>query len=216
MTDERARWDGVTRRSDYRAELVAERDALADAARAGDWPAVLARLPSLGANATRVGGASGFAPLHQAAWHGAPVAVAQELVRRGGWLTLRATDGRRPVDIALGHGHEHLRAVLTPRPRHPLPADVLAGLEVQLHRLVWQRIPELAAELRMRLPQLAVLTELAEPALWFPVPGLYGGFSIVLRDTELEVKSWNRIAGGWGATHRVTRVGVELVASGWD
>jgi hypothetical protein len=154
--------------------------------------------------------------LHQAAWHGADLAVVTKLIERGAWRTLRASDGMRPVDIAARGRHGHLLEILEPVEAHPVPEAVLAGLERQLHALIMERVSWLVAEHRLRLPQLGPLTELTEPKLWFPVPGQYGGFTIELRGRELSVSSWNRVVGGWGQKHLVTTGGIELVEDGWD
>jgi hypothetical protein len=212
-----AEWDGVVNRSDWQAEVLSDRDRLADAAKAGQWPemfAVLAQHPWV--NRARPGGGSCFAPLHQAAWHGADPAVIHGLLDLGAWRTLRAGDGRRAVDIAEQRGHHRLVEILRPVPVHPVPDAVLDGLREHLHLLIHGRIPRLTTEHELRLPQVAPLTELAPPALWFPVPGLYGGFSIALSGEELTVKSWNRVQGGWARTHLVTADGIRLLESGWD
>ncbi|AHH99894.1 ankyrin repeat domain-containing protein [Kutzneria viridogrisea] len=207
-----AEWDGVTLRSDYREEHVAKRDGLADAARDGNWPYVLEAVTGSGmVNSTRVGGPSGYAPLHQAAWHGVRPDIAQRLLDLGAWRTLRTSDGERPVDIAVRKGHLLLAEVIRPRSE-----EDLSELEHQLHELIRHRIPDLVTEHALRLPQIHVLTELTNPCLRFPVPGLYGGFSIELTGRELIVKSWCRVAGGWAQTHRVTSEGYELIESGWD
>lgn len=214
---EQAEWDGVTIRSDYTETNVADRDRLADAARTAHWPEVLRILAEHPwVNLPRVGGRTGFAPLHQAAWHGADPEITGRLVRLGGWRTLRGNDGRRPIDIAEERGHHQLLDILRPDPVQQLPEDVLAGLEEQLYLLIRGRVPDLVTEHRLRLPQLAPLTELTVPRLWFPVPGMYGGFSIELARAELTVRSWNRVFGGWAQTHRVTANSIHLVESGWD
>ncbi|HEY4456820.1 MAG TPA: hypothetical protein VGN81_21085 [Pseudonocardiaceae bacterium] len=210
-------WDGVTKRDVYREPLVAERDRLADAAKAGRWPDVLALVRAHSwANRTRLGGASAFTALHQAAWHGAAEDVVRELVDLGAWRTIRATNRQRPIDIAEERGHRHLRDILKPAPKHPLPETVCTGMEEQLHLLIRGRIPKLYWESELRLPQVEPITELDETTLWFPVPGLYGGFNIELSGHELTVQSWNRVHGGWAQTHRVTEDTIQLVESGWD
>ena len=212
-----AEWDGVTKRDDYREAMVADRDRLADAARDGRWPDVFALLREHPwVNRGRVGGRSAFTPLHQAAWHGAPVDVVRKLLDLGAWRTIRAANGQRPLDVADERGHHHLRELLQPAPKHPLSDAVADGMREQLHLLIRGRIPELYEKSRLWLPQVEPLTELDEPTLWFPVPGLYGGFSIELSDHELTVRSWCRVAGGWAQTHRVTRDTIQLLESGWD
>lgn len=206
-------WDGVTVRADYKAVVVAGRDFLADAARDGDWPDVFRVLDNerRWVNAGRVGGKSGYAPLHQAAWQGAPEDVVRELLARGAWRTLRSTDGERPVDIAERRGHDHLI-----EPLGPLMLRRVPDAEAHLHDLIRSRIPHLVTQSALRLPQLGPLSEVDEPRMWFPVPGMYGGFDILLNGDSLNVDSWNRVVGGWAQTHRITADGWELVADGWD
>ncbi|MGW4519413.1 hypothetical protein ACWEO4_48050 [Streptomyces sp. NPDC004393] len=133
---------------------------------------------------------------------------------------LRARDAARAVDIAALRGHCHLAALLRPELKHPLPQDVLARLQQNLHSLIRYRDdpkdgmgPDLATRERLRLPELEVLTELDRPVCWFPVPGMYGGFKFELRGRELVVDSWVRIVGGSELTHRVTVDGVHLQES---
>lgn len=212
-----AEWDGVTLRSDYHDIHVADRDRLADAARDAEWTEVLRRLREMPwVNRSRVGGKSAFAPLHQAAWHGADPGVVRALVELGAWRTLRASNGQRALDIATDRGHDHLLDLLRPAPEHPVDDTVRSGLEDQLHLLIRGRVPRLVTEHRLRLPQLEPLTELTSSKLWFPVPGMYGGFAITLHDNELTVDSWCRVAGGSAQTHRITADSIHLVNSGWD
>jgi hypothetical protein len=211
------RWDGITMRSGYGAEYLAKRDELADAAHQGDWSTVFGLFEGdLSPNFARVGGSSGYGVLHQAAWHGADLSVVTKLVACGAWRTLRALDGLRPVDVAVRGGHGRLVEILEPVEVNPVPEAVLAGLERQLHVLIMLRVAPLVVSHRLRLPQLGPLTECAEPKLWFPVPELYGGFSIELCGLELSVTSLNRVVGGWGQKHLVAVDGVELVEDGWD
>ncbi|MFF6980464.1 hypothetical protein ACFZAV_22785 [Streptomyces sp. NPDC008343] len=81
-------------------------------------------------------GRSGYAPLHQAAWHGAAAGTIERLLEYGAFGTLRASDATRPPDIAVSRGHHHLDALLRPEIRHPLPQDVIAGLRQHFHRLI--------------------------------------------------------------------------------
>ncbi|MEW2405216.1 ankyrin repeat domain-containing protein [Streptomyces griseoviridis] len=218
MAGERsAEWDGVTRRSTYKEKVVAERDRLADAARDADWDTVLDILDRERGwvNFGRIEGKSGFSPFHQAAWHGAPVEVAQWLIDHGAWRTFRTHDGRRALDLATERGHHHLTDLLVPRPRQPLPPEDLERLQDHLHRLIRFRADDgrgsdIPAWNALRLPELEPLTELDHPVCWFPVPGMYGGFRFELRDGELTVDSWIRVVGGSERTDRVTVDGVEL------
>jgi len=213
-----AEWDGATRRTTYEDYVLADRDALADAARDGRWAEVFARLdryPGL-VNAWRPGGPSWYTPVHQAAWHGADTSVVRRLLTYDPWLTLRTAAGDRPLDIALRGGHAHLAGLLVPVVHHPVPTDVLATLRRHFHDLVRERAAGLVDEHQLRLPELDVLTELAEADVWFPVPGMYGGFRFVLQGHELDVRSWIRVVGGSGQAHRITVDGTVLTEEGFS
>lgn len=219
VVESSAHWDGVVRRSSIKDKWAAERDRMSDAAHAGNWETVLEVLDQNPewVNSGRLEGNSGYGPLHQAAWHGTDVETVGRLLARGAWRTLRATDGTRPVDIAVRRGHQHLTALLSPAYRHPLPQDVLGRLREHLHRLIRHRSggggpgrEDLATSHALRLPDPAVLTELDIPRLWFPVPGMYGGFHIKLQGEELSVDSWVRVVGGSERTDLVTVNGVRL------
>src|SRR5207237_165570 len=84
-------WDGITKPETLMPEAAALRHQLADAARAYDWPRVLGILAEHPewVNASRPGGRSLFAPLHQAAHGGAPAAVVERLLALGAWRSLR-------------------------------------------------------------------------------------------------------------------------------
>ncbi|WP_329338927.1 ankyrin repeat domain-containing protein [Streptomyces sp. NBC_00663] len=224
--DDVAHWDGTTRPDSLKDHYVTERHRLADAARDGDWATVFRVLDEVRAkvnahwvNCTRLGGPSGYTPLHQAAWHGAPADVVQRLLALGAWRTLRTSDGSRATDLADRRGHRDLAVLLRPEIRHPLPYDELGALRRNLHRLIRHRAPEkdgtdLATGQGLRLPEVEVLTELVRPACWFPVPGMYGGFLVELSGRELKVDSWIRVVGGSERTDRVTADGVHLQEGG--
>ncbi|EIV94890.1 ankyrin repeat domain-containing protein [Frankia sp. QA3] len=210
----------------YRREAVSVkvsevRDRIADAARDGVWDALFGELDAWNfenwVNSTRLDGHRGFAPLHQAAWHGASPGVVNGLLSRGAWRTLRTTRGERPVDIATARGHRHLVDVLRPVARHPLPAEVVVALERRLHPLLAEVSMGLTERQRMRLPQVEVLTEIPEGRLWFPVPGMYGGANIRLETTEnaLIVESWCRVVDGSGSRHRITPDDTVLLEEGF-
>ncbi|SFW46621.1 ankyrin repeat domain-containing protein [Amycolatopsis australiensis] len=203
LTDDHE-WDGATLRTTYHPDELQLRDRIADAARDGHWDRFF-ELVGPRINRVRPGDAEGLTPLHQAALQGAPAQVVQGLIERGAWRWLETTSGHTAQQLAAERNHAHLAKLLLPRNRRSVTRDVLRGLEEQLHLLIRGRAAELVLKWQLRLPQLAPLTEMTEPKLWFPVPELYGGFSIELHETELQVKSWNRVVEGWARTHRVTR-----------
>ncbi|WP_280345544.1 ankyrin repeat domain-containing protein [Nocardia neocaledoniensis] len=136
-------WWGSHRRKAFSDEGIAARDRLADAARAGEWDVVLELAERhRSVNAVRVGGNSVFAPLHQAAWLGAPEAVVERLIELGAWRTLRIADGDTAADIADARGNDHLSALLAPQLVREVDATVLAQLECQLHAVILGRVLE--------------------------------------------------------------------------
>ncbi|MGW6421177.1 ankyrin repeat domain-containing protein [Nocardia sp. NPDC055053] len=211
-------WWGWYRRKFFSESGIAARDQLADAARAGDWDVVIdvaGRDRTI--NTTRVGGSSGFAPLHQAAWHGAPTAVVERLLELGGWRTLRTADGDTAAEIAAARGNDQLSGLLAPRLIREVDATVLAQLECQLHAVILGRVLDLCQECGFRPPPLTPLLEYPGAKMWAAIPGMYGGFAIELdADTdELDVSSWCRVAGGSGERHRIRADGFELVEKGF-
>ena len=183
---EQAKWNGIDgvderTRAPYRGLRM--RHELADAARGYDWPRVLRILgdhPEC-VNASRPGGRSRYAPLHQAAHGGAPWWVANRLIDMGAWRTLRTRDGERPVDIARRRGRLALIPILTPvYRRRRLPAHVLAGLQRHFHAVIRQHRPGRAPSLR--LPELEPMLEMGGEKVYFPIPGMFGGFHFRLVD----------------------------------
>jgi hypothetical protein len=217
-----ANWDGITLRSSLNDWALKARDLIADAARDGKWARmfeVLREHPQF-VNATRPGGDSLFTPLHQAAHHGAPATVIDELVRLGAWRTLRNVRGERPVDTARRRGHVTALTPLTPVAAAPVAAGALRRLQEQFHLVIEERASQQLRENEVRLPELEPLTEFAVGhPFWFAVPGMYGGFRYSLEQSGeapvLVTESWCRVVGGSGQRHKVTADGSRLVAEGF-
>lgn len=214
-------WDGITRADALHEGAVQIRHALADAAKSYNWPWVFEMVtehPEL-VNTTRLGGSSLYAPLHQAAHGGAPVEVAQRLIGMGAWRALRNACGERPVDVAERCGHRHLLGVLAPEYKHHVPIGVLLKIQANFHAVVRGRIDRPLSDHGLRLPELEPLLELERPQMWFPVPGMYGGFSYRLESAGVRAKlvseSWCRVVGGSGQRHEITSAGSQLVDEGF-
>ncbi len=214
-------WDGIVS-VDVPKEPDAEvRHELADAAKHYDWTrvtAILRKWPAL-VNATRPGGTSLFAPLHQAAHGGASPEVVEELIRLSAWRTLQNARGERPVDVAERRGHRHLVGILEPVLKRRVPMGVLLKIQSHFHQVILGRAAEQLRGARLRLPELEPLLELEPQSIWFAVPGMYGGFSYQLRSDGVEAvlvsESWCRVVGGSGQRHEVTSAGSRLVAEGF-
>jgi hypothetical protein len=126
---------------------------------------------------------------------------------------------RSSVDIAARKGRTHLLGVLAPVYRRGVAAETLVRLQVHLHEVIRGRVEDLVREERLRLPELEPLLEFASPCVYFPVPGMYGGFLYKLRPagkrSTLAVDSWCRVCGGSGQRHLVTATGSTLVEDGY-
>lgn len=210
-------WNGALDPETWKPAFVDDSHALADAARAGDWDAVFALLDaarSATANTWRIGGTSGFTPLHQAAWHGASTGVVERLVALGGWRSLPDAEGALPADIAEARGHGHLRDALA-----------VPGITAPARRRwdAWNtHVDALVRERTRTLGEVAyrpVPTEIIEleniELLSFPFPGMYGGFSMSVHRGRLHVESWSRVVGGSGQAHVITESGCVLVEDGF-
>ena len=134
-----------------------------------------------------------------------------------------APNGTSPSGVAAkGAGtdsHLVLRSVLTPPPSPLSPARIDA-LDSHLGEVIDSRVKDVLYDGRdprtvLRYPPVAILHETPDKRLWFPVPGMYGGFDIQLRDGYLEVASWCRVVGGSGQRHVITEGGATLVDRGF-
>lgn len=212
-----AEWDAVTRAHTLRPEVCAVRHELAEAARCFDWPRVLTivgRQPLL-ANATRLDGQSWFAPLHQMAFGGAPVHLAERLIELGAWRTLRTRAGERAVDVAKQRGHGHLVPVLRPVLRREVPPQRLSRIQGHFHDLIRARAGPLVTDHALRLPELETLLELDQPCMWMSIPGMYGGFRFSLQGegdlAVLVTESWSRVVEGSEHRHLISPHGTLLL-----
>ena len=218
-------------------DVVAAGHQLADAAKQGDWSTVFILLGNPTApvrvNGWRPGGKALFTVLHQAAWHGASADVAAELIRLGALRTLTDSHGRTPyrvrVDRDLDAGTTKaallqnktlaLRSLLRPTPSSLTP-ERTSALDKHLGECIDGRLRGMFQGGRhprsvLRYPPVEILEELPGQRVWFPVPGMFGGFEIVLRHGYLEVKSWNSMVAGSSQAHLITHEGVIRVDDGF-
>lgn len=230
-------WRGVLDPTLLHDHVAVASHRFADAAKTGDWSIVLQMLndptQQVDINWWRPGGSAWFTVLHQAAWHGAPVNVVASLIRHGALLNLKESRGRTAYDVfkdrerelypgaAVGidaHSHTVLARLLKP-PAPKLPRNEIRALDNHLAEVIDGRISALfdgrnPREI-LRYPPVGLLHEVPDQHLWFPVPGMYGGFDIRLQDDFLDVKSWCRVVGGSGQEHVITTAGAILVDEGF-
>lgn len=236
-------WYGMNGAEYWSEAFAAILRSIAAAAEARDWARFIQVVSDHGglANIPRLDGASLDAPLHQAAQGGAPVEVVERLIALGAWRTLQNARGERPVDVADRQGRSHLLDILTPRYRHHVPPGVLLKIQAHFHDVIRGRTDrrrvadgDAGAEARaqaihdpgppgpyrgLRLPELEPLLELDLPEMWFPVPGMYGGFRYRLDRAGVEARlistSSSRIVDGSGMRHSITSAGSELIEKGF-
>lgn len=214
-------WPGVLEPSLLAQEAITAGHRLADAALAGDWPAMfelLDTIPALSVNQSRPGSTDGLTPLHHAARHGAPPNVVAALLDRGALRGLRDARGFTAYDIADDAGHpSELAAPLAPPPS-PLTAERIRALDANLEWAIdgILRTAGLLAgysdgDLRraLRYPPVAVLHEAPGVALRCAIPGLPGGVCVTLRCGYLET-----VAAG--QTHVITHRGAVLTTESVD
>ncbi len=207
-------WGGVVRRGQLKESFEQVRDAISSAAKSYDWQQLLALLshhPDL-VNSTRLEGTSLFGPLHQAAHGGAPLDVVRRLLDLGAFRTLVNSRGERPVDTARRKGHRHLVELLEPVLRREVPIRILLKVQALFHGVIHSVIDEPLPDHSLRLPELEPLLELERPVMWFPVPGMFGGFRYSLEadgvEPRLVTANWSRIVEGPIDRHEITSAGV--------
>ena len=229
MRDDEFVWRGILDPTHVCGDIVSASHRLADAAKAGDWSTVFGLLDDpeqrVDVNWWRPGGTAGFTALHQAAWHGAPTDVVVELIARGALRSVTDSRGRTPYGVYLQRtkakdsAHNAIRWLGSSSSHHPpMPTEQVRALDRHLAAVIDGRIRGVLfddPQKVLRCPPVGILHEVPEQQLWFPVPGMYGGFHIMLRQDHLDVRSWCRVAGGSGQAHRVTDEGATLVDEGF-
>ena len=215
------KWDGITKSATLQRDEVKIRHRLADAAKIYDWQKTLEILNQRSdlINVTRPDGQAFYTPLHQATHGNAPVKVVQEMIGMGAWRTLKNANGERPVDIAIAKKHQHLVRLLEPVYKTKVSLNILQKIQQLFHATILSRAKDLIEKSALRLPELEPLLEINQPQMWFPVPGMYGGFNYWLDSEGNEVKliseSWCRVVGGSGQRHEITSKESRLVDEGF-
>jgi hypothetical protein len=216
-----AEWDGITKSEVLRDDEVEIRQALADAAKEYNWKKTLEILNMRSdlINVTRPDGRSLYTPLHQAAHGNAPVEVVQRMLDIGAWRTIRNTNNERAVDIARKKKYQHLVQQLEPVYKTLIPFETLQKIQDHFHVIIIGRTGDLVEKSSLRLPELEPLLEIEKSQMWFPVPGMYGGFSYWLdgegKNAKLISESWCRVVGGSGQRHEITSKEGKLVDEGF-
>jgi len=170
-------------------------------------------------NAAFLDNSSWYSPLHQLTAENSPAEVIEKIVSLGAWRTLKTFDGDKAIDIANNKGYLHLVKLLEPVYCHTTNLERLSKIQKHFHQVIIGRINVISDWQSFRLPDLEILLEIEEPSMWFPVPGMYGGFNYELifkgKTIKLISGSWNRVVGGSGERHEITARGSKLVERGF-
>jgi hypothetical protein len=97
--------------------------------------------------------------------------------------------------------------------------DELEIIQSLFHDLIRSRTGKLVDEQDLELPFISENLLFREECQYFPIPGMYGGFSYKLLldngNLKLDISSWSRIVGGSGQRHIITRNGCNLIEKGF-
>ncbi|MEA5605245.1 hypothetical protein [Nostoc sp. UHCC 0252] len=97
--------------------------------------------------------------------------------------------------------------------------QTLLQIEHYFHELIRERARDLIDSQKLELPKLAPILNSQDSAHWFPIPGMYGGFSywLAVQDQQVALitESWCRVVGGSGQRHKITDQGIELLEEGF-
>lgn len=214
--DSSRKWDGALTVQGMNGELIRQRNEIARAVAVNDW---VATLPILTENQELVNaalrkGRSWSTLLHWATAIDAPKEFVLELTRLGAFRTVCDPAGKRAVDIVADKRRSTLIGILEPELQLCVCPEYLLCMQELFHGLVRAAMIRYHVTVPLRLPQLSILTETRGNHIWFPVPGMAGGFSFWLEKQEnsyvLISESWSRIWAG-SMRHRITPVEVILL-----
>lgn len=96
----------------------------------------------------------------------------------------------------------------------------IAAIQKRFHELIRHRaVEEGGLRLEVELPVLSQEVGDYAERLWFPVPGMSGGFAyqLVLEGDALVLRteSWCRVVEGSGQAHRITASATERIEEGF-
>ena len=214
-------WPGRVTSNPFSEEVRKTRKAFEQVIRAKKWEDILYALKQSRdlINEPFLDDPRWSSPLHYLTEENAPVEIIERTLSMGAWRTLKTLSGEKPIDIALRKGRQDLIALLMPIYRHTVDLGSLSKIQKHFHEVIIGRINVLPNWMSLRLPDLEVLLEIEEPSMWFPVPGMYGGFNyelvLKLKAPKLVSESWVRIVDGSGQRHEITSKGSKLVEEGF-
>lgn len=147
-----------------------------------------------------------FTPLHYAAEGIAPYDVIKNLIEMGAAKSLKNKDGKTAYDIGVEKGLSTDKLDLLSIPDNIKgKADEIQRMEEGLHKVINERIGDLIQKNGQALPQLSLLYEKGN--FYYPVPGMYGGYSVSEHEEGIQADSWIRVCGGSEQNHLIYKDG---------
>ena len=145
-------------------------------------------------------------PLHYAAFGGAPKEIFEQLIKFGAYKCMKTAAGETAYDIAKTKGLNPDILELLEIPEKVKQNSIeIEKMEKGLHKVIIERVEELIEDNGQSLPQLALLYE--KGSFYYPVPGMFGGFSITEHEKGIRSDSLIRICEGSEQTHVIDRKG---------
>jgi len=143
----------------------------------------------------------------------ADLTTVSRILAAGAYRSLRTQRGETAHSIAAQTGRpEELLNLLALPPDLLQYREEIGRQEEALHNIIRGRSQFLLHRHGLQLPQISILWEAVVEqggeggsSLWFPVPGMYGGFKVELEELggDLVVNSWVRICGGSEQRHLI-------------
>lgn len=199
--DETMEWQGVTQKNVYSVDINNHLANITELSKRSNWQGLFDILKdeSKYVNFFNPSEDLWYAPLHYAAEEGASDIIIRKLIEMGSWRTLRTAKGERAVDIVARKGHTNLVDILKPVLHYSIATDRLAQMQKYFHKYIIRRTETLVKDYKLRLPDLEPLLEMRNSKIWFPVPGMMGGFSYWIEEKEdgfkLLCNNWSRMDG---------------------
>ncbi|VDH98488.1 Hypothetical predicted protein [Mytilus galloprovincialis] len=198
----------------FKDDIVQQHQQIDDLGKSGQWSELIELLESSGelVNSSRLPvkgdnkGPTWYTPLHYAADLGAPEHIFKDLIRLGASKSMKNAEGQTAYDIAKSKGLDKviLDQLVIPK-KIKQNAAAIEKMEKGLHEVINSRVKDLIKGNGQALPQLSLLFE--HGSFYYPVPGMYGGFSVSEHEDGIQADSWIRVCGGSEQNHVVNKEG---------
>jgi len=161
--------------------------------------------------------------IHHMAYLSAPKEIVEGYKNKGHFLGYKDFEGRTALEHVSNDKDEDYKDLYKPKYKlENIDFDKIKKIEKQFHAVILSRtdfgVAGLIEKNNVILPDLSCYLEsTAEYSVFFPVPGMYGGFNGIFNFSEdkkdilsLTTDSFCRIAGGSGESHECTEDKWEL------